>query len=106
MGYLLKLCVVTWTRIQIGPHLRLLWRAWYPQQNGVVERKHRHLLEVARALRFKAGLPFQFWGVCVLTAAYQINGLPSPVIRNRTPYEVLLGKQPKYDHIRVFGSLV
>ena len=37
-----------------------------PQPNSVAERKHRHLLDTARAIRFQPGLPKHFWGKCIL----------------------------------------
>ncbi|RVW79952.1 Retrovirus-related Pol polyprotein from transposon RE2 [Vitis vinifera] len=50
-----------------------------PQQNGIAERKNRHLLEVARSLMFSMNVPKLFWGQAVLTAPYLINRMPSRV---------------------------
>ena len=65
-----------------------------PQQNGRVERKHRHLIEIARTLRIYAGLPKYLWGECVKAATHLINLMPSAVIGWETPYERLLKKKP------------
>ncbi|KAK9742424.1 hypothetical protein RND81_03G171900 [Saponaria officinalis] len=71
-----------------------------PQQNGRVERKHKHILEKARALCFQANLPIEFWGECVLTAAYLINRTPTRILDGLTPYEVLHGERPILDNVK------
>lgn len=76
-----------------------------PQQNGRVERKHKHLLNIGRALMFQANLPVSFWGECVLTASHLINRTPSPLLDNQTPFEILFGTSPSYSTIKTFGCL-
>ena len=48
-----------------------------PQQNGVTERKHRHILETARSLLLPASVPSLFWAEAVLTAVCFLNRIPS-----------------------------
>ena len=75
-----------------------------PAQNGRAERKHRHLLDTARSLLLSSSVPSVFWGEAVLTAAYLLNRMPTPLLSGRSPYECLHGQVPYYSLLRVFGS--
>ncbi|KAD4178102.1 hypothetical protein E3N88_26693 [Mikania micrantha] len=76
-----------------------------PQQNGLVERMNRTLLDRVRCMLQNSGLPRSFWGEAVTTAAYLINRSPSSALNKMTPIEVWSGKKGSYHHLRVFGSL-
>ena len=81
-------------------------RVSYPhthQQNGRAERKHRHIVEVGLSLLAQASMPLKFWDQAFLTATYLINILPTKVLENKTPVELLLKEKPHYNSLRVFG---
>ena len=75
------------------------------QQNGIVERKHQSLLNIARALLFQASLPIHFWADAILTATYILNRVPTSVLHNISPYKALYHKTPSYHFLKVFGCL-
>ncbi|TYK01779.1 Cysteine-rich RLK (RECEPTOR-like protein kinase) 8 [Cucumis melo var. makuwa] len=82
--------------------------AYTPQQNGVAERKNRHLLEVARSFMLSTSLPSYLWGDVILTAAHLINRMPSRILHLQTPLECLQESYPSTRLVsevplRVFG---
>lgn len=76
-----------------------------PQQNGIVERRNRHVLEVSRALLHFASLPPSYWSFAVQTAVYLINLMPTSLLSKRSPFQLLFGTVPNYTKLRVFGCL-
>ena len=60
-----------------------------PSQNGIVERKNRHLLETARALLFQMNVLKHFWADVVSIACFFINMMPSSILNWATPYRQL-----------------
>ena len=67
-----------------------------PQQNGVTERKNRHLIETARTLLLHSHVLFRFLGDDVLTTCYLINRMPSYVLHDQIPHSLLFPDQPLY----------
>ena len=65
-----------------------------PKQNGIAERKNKHLLDAAREMMFYMNLPKYLWGD-VLTTSYLINRMPSKVLQYSTPLECLKFFFPK-----------
>ena len=53
------------------------------------------MMESARAMMAKAGLPEKYWAEAFSTAAYLKNRLPSrSVAEKKTPYEKWYGRKP------------
>ena len=77
----------------------------------MVERKNRHLLEVARAMMFITHVTHSFWGEVVLTVGYLINRLPSKTLKFKTPLKTHCESYPSTPFFpsiepKVFGCVV
>ncbi|CAJ2659174.1 unnamed protein product [Trifolium pratense] len=81
-----------------------------PQQNGVAERKNRHILEVTRSLLIDGNVPCHLWGEAVNSAVYLINRTPSSVHNFRRPLDVLSDHHvlPPIVYLppRIFGCVI
>jgi len=74
-----------------------------PQQNGVVERNHRHIVAMGLCLLAQSRLSHSFWVEAFSTAVFLINRLPTPKLDHISPYEKLLQRTPDYAFLKSFG---
>ncbi|WVZ96872.1 LOW QUALITY PROTEIN: hypothetical protein U9M48_042455 [Paspalum notatum var. saurae] len=74
-----------------------------PPQNGVVERKNRTLVEMARTMLDEHRTPRHFWAEAVNTACYIANRIFLRAFLGKTSYELRFGRQPSVKHLQAFG---
>ena len=75
----------------------------HPQQNGVVERKNRTLITLARTMLDEYNTPEALWAEAINTACYASNRLFIQKFLGKNPYELLNGKKLDISFFRVFG---
>ena len=74
-----------------------------PQQNGVVERKNRTLIEAARTMLEESKLPTYFWAEAINTACYTQNISIINQAQGKIPYQLIKNKKPTLNFLHVFG---
>ncbi|GJV50272.1 putative ribonuclease H-like domain-containing protein, partial [Tanacetum coccineum] len=76
-----------------------------PQQNSVVKRRNRTLVEVARTMLIFSKAPLFLWAEAINTACYTQNRSLIRLRYNKTPYELMQDKKPDLSFFHVFGAL-
>ena len=75
-----------------------------PEQNGIAERRHRHITELGLSMIYQSHLPLNLWVEAFFTSAFLSNLLPTTVNNKMvSPFERLNGSPPIYTALRVFG---
>nr|GFA46007.1 hypothetical protein [Tanacetum cinerariifolium] len=76
-----------------------------PQQNGVVERRNRTLVEASRTMLIFSHAPLFLWAEAIATACFTQNRSIIHRQFNKTPYELINGKKSDISFLHVFGAL-
>ncbi|GJS62073.1 retrovirus-related pol polyprotein from transposon TNT 1-94 [Tanacetum coccineum] len=74
-----------------------------PEQNGVVERRNRTLVEAARTMLSASKLPLSFWAEAVATACYTQNRSIIISTHGKTAYHIINDRKPSIKHLHIFG---
>ncbi|GKA56991.1 integrase, catalytic region, zinc finger, CCHC-type containing protein, partial [Tanacetum coccineum] len=76
-----------------------------PQQNGVVERQNRTLVEAARTMLIFSKASLFIWAEAINIVCYTQNRSLILLRYNKTPYKLMQDRKPDLSFFYVFGSL-
>ncbi|GJX57292.1 putative zinc finger, CCHC-type containing protein [Tanacetum coccineum] len=74
-----------------------------PEQNGVVERQNRTLVEAARTMLLASKLPLFFWAEAIATACYTQNRSIIIPTHEKMAYHIINDRKPSIKHLHIFG---
>lgn len=72
-------------------------------QNGRVERKHQHIIDMGLTLLAQASLSYEFWWDAFQAVTFLIKRLPTPSLQHISHFHALTHKLPNYAILKVFG---
>nr|GEY87964.1 copia protein [Tanacetum cinerariifolium] len=76
-----------------------------PEQNDVVERQNRTLVEAARTMQSAAKVPLFFWAEAIATACFTQNRSLVIPRHEKTPYHIISDRKPSVKFFHIFCSL-
>nr|GEX14080.1 retrovirus-related Pol polyprotein from transposon TNT 1-94 [Tanacetum cinerariifolium] len=76
-----------------------------PEQNGVVERRNRTLIEAPRTMLSAAKVPLFFWAEAIATTCFTQNHSLVIPHHEKTPYHIINDRKPSIKFFHIFGSL-
>nr|GEY81672.1 integrase, catalytic region, zinc finger, CCHC-type, peptidase aspartic, catalytic [Tanacetum cinerariifolium] len=76
-----------------------------PEQNGVVERRNRTLVDAARTMLSAAKVPLFFWAEAIATTCFTQNRSLVIPRHEKTPYHIINNRKPSVKFFHIFGSL-
>ncbi|GJZ57564.1 retrovirus-related pol polyprotein from transposon TNT 1-94, partial [Tanacetum coccineum] len=74
-----------------------------PEENGIVERRNRTLVEAARTMLSASKLPLFFWAEAITTACYTQNKSIIILTHEKTAYHIINDRKPSIVHLHIFG---
>ncbi|CAL8077649.1 unnamed protein product [Prunus armeniaca] len=79
---------------------RQLTTPYTPQQNGMVERKNRTIVEMVECLMLEKKILLEFWAEAINTSMYILNRCPTKAMIKKTPFQAYSRRKPGIKHLK------